>query len=82
VSILEAIFGDHSINKPIHQYIKLSIFVYESKATQHRVARFKILKRPNLAISSFKFGQILRSEKRPNFNKKFVKITKLKFRIL
>jgi len=43
------------------------------------------LKRPNLAISSFKKGQILKNEKRPNKGlisfKKFVKITKLKFRI-
>jgi hypothetical protein len=43
------------------------------------------LKRPNLAISSFKKGQILKNEKRPNKGqisfKKFVKITKLKLRI-
>jgi len=42
-------------------------------------------KRPNLAISSFKKGQILKDEKRPNKGqisfKKFVKITKLKFTI-
>jgi len=46
----------------------------------------KKLKRPNLAIGSFKKGQILKNEKRPNNGqisfKKFVKITKLKFRIL
>jgi hypothetical protein len=45
----------------------------------------KKLKRPNLAISSFKKGQILKNEKRPNKGqislKKIVKITKLKFRI-
>ena len=45
----------------------------------------KKLKRPNLAISSFKKGQILKNEKRPNKGqisfKKLVKITKLKFRI-
>jgi len=45
----------------------------------------KELKRPNLAISSFKKGQILKNEKRPNkvriSLKKFVKITNLKFRI-
>jgi len=45
----------------------------------------KKLKRPNLAISSFKKGQILKNEKRPNkgqiYLKKFVKITNLKFRI-
>jgi len=41
----------------------------------------KKIKRPNLAISSFKKGQILKNEKRPNFLQKFVKITKLKFRI-
>jgi hypothetical protein len=42
----------------------------------------KKLKRPNLAISSFKKGQILKNEKRPNKGqislKKFVNITKLK----
>jgi len=42
----------------------------------------KKLKRPNLAISSFKKGLILKNEKRPNkiqmSLKKFVKITKLK----
>jgi len=41
-------------------------------------------KRPNLAISSFKKGQILKNEKRPNKGqisfKKIVKITKLQFR--
>jgi len=46
----------------------------------------KKLKRPNLAISNFKKGQILKNEKRPNSGqisfKKIVKITKLKFRIL
>jgi len=31
-----------------------------------RVARSKKLKRPNLAISSFKKGKILKNEKRPN----------------
>jgi len=45
----------------------------------------KKLKRPNLAISSFKKGQILKNEKRPNKGqisfKIFVKITRLKFRI-
>jgi len=45
----------------------------------------KKLKRPNLAISSFKKGQILKNENRPNKGeislKKIVKITKLKFRI-
>jgi len=45
----------------------------------------KKLKRPNLAISSFKKGQILKNEKRPYKGqislKKMVKITKLKFRI-
>jgi len=41
----------------------------------------KKLKRPNLAISSFKKGQILKNEKRPNFPQKIVKITKIKFRI-
>jgi len=44
----------------------------------------KKLKRPNLAISSFKKGQILKNEKkakyRPNFSQLFVKITKLKLR--
>jgi len=45
----------------------------------------KKFKRPNLAISSFKKGQILKNEKRPNkgqiYFKTFVRITKLKFRI-
>jgi len=45
----------------------------------------KKLKRPNLAISSFKKGQILKNKKRPNKGqisfKIFVKITRLKFRI-
>jgi len=45
----------------------------------------KKLKRPNLAISSFKKGQILKNEKRPNKGqisfKNFVKITKLKLKI-
>jgi hypothetical protein len=45
----------------------------------------KKLKRPILAISSFKKGQILKNEKRPNKGqisfKKFDKITKLKFKI-
>jgi len=45
----------------------------------------KKIKRPNLAMNSFKKGQILKNEKRPNKGqislKKFVKITKLKFRI-
>jgi len=45
----------------------------------------KNFKRPNLAISSFKKGQILKNEKRPNKGhisfKKFVKITELKFRM-
>jgi len=45
----------------------------------------KKLKRPNLAISSFKKGQILKNEKRLNKGqislKKFVKITNLEFRI-
>jgi len=45
----------------------------------------KKLKRPNLAINSFKKGQILKNGKRPNKGqisfKKFVKITKFKFRI-
>jgi len=44
-----------------------------------RVARSKKLKRPNLAISGFKKGQILKNEKRPKkgqiFFKNFVKIT-------
>ncbi len=43
----------------------------------------KKLKRPKLAINSFKKGQILKNEKRQNKGqislKKFVKITKLKF---
>jgi len=43
------------------------------------------LKRPNLALSSFEKGQILKNEKRPKKGKisfkKFVKLTKLKFRI-
>jgi hypothetical protein len=38
----------------------------------------KKLNRPNLAISSFKKGQIPKYEKRPNFLQKIVKITKLK----
>jgi hypothetical protein len=42
----------------------------------------KKFKRPNLAISSFKKGQILKNEKRPNKGqislKKFVNRTKLK----
>jgi hypothetical protein len=42
----------------------------------------KKFKRPNLAISSFKKGQILKNENRPNKDqispKKFVNITKLK----
>jgi len=46
----------------------------------------KKLKRPNLAIRSFKKGQILKNEKRPNKGqisfKIFVKITRIKFRIL
>jgi len=50
-----------------------------------RVARSRKIKRPNLAISSFKKGQILKNEKKPNKGqiliKKFVKITKLKLRI-
>jgi len=50
-----------------------------------RVARSKKIKMSNLAISSFKKGQILKNEKRPNKGqiclKMFVKITKLKFRI-
>jgi len=50
-----------------------------------KVARSKKIKRPNLAISSFKKGQILKNEKRPNKGlispKKIVKTTKLKFRI-
>jgi len=33
----------------------------------------KKLKRPNLAISSFKKGKILKNTKRPNFFQKFVK---------
>jgi len=45
----------------------------------------KKIKRTNLAKSSFKIGQILKNEKRPNKGqisfKRFVKITKLKFRI-
>jgi len=45
----------------------------------------KKLKGPNLVISSFKKGQILKNEKRPNKGqislKKFIKITKIKFRI-
>jgi hypothetical protein len=45
----------------------------------------KKIKRPNLAISSFKKGQILKNEKRPNKGQisptKFVKIPLLKFRI-
>jgi hypothetical protein len=45
----------------------------------------KKVKRPNLAISSFKKGQILKKEKRPNKGQicltNFVKITILKFRI-
>jgi len=41
----------------------------------------KKIKRPNLAISSFKKGQILINEKRPNFLQKFVKITSFKVRI-
>jgi len=43
----------------------------------------KKLKRPNLAISGFKKGQILKYEIRPNKGqisfRKFVKITKFKF---
>jgi hypothetical protein len=54
--------------------------VIVDKVIQYRVARFKKIKRPNLAISSFKKGQILKNEKRPNFLQKFVKITELKFR--
>jgi hypothetical protein len=47
-----------------------------------RVARFKKIKRPNLAISSFKKGQILKNEKKAKFPSKICKkITKLKFRI-
>jgi len=42
----------------------------------HKVARSKKIKRPNLAISSFKKGQIIKNEKkakwRPNFLQKFV----------
>jgi hypothetical protein len=38
----------------------------------------KKLKRPNLAISSFKKGQILKNEKRPKFLQKFVKIKSFK----
>jgi len=44
----------------------------------------KKLKRPNLAISSFKNGQSLKNEKgqiKAKFSSKIVKITKLKFRI-
>jgi hypothetical protein len=45
----------------------------------------KKLKRPNLAICSFKKGKILRNEKRPNKGqislKKFVEIIKIKCRI-
>jgi len=41
----------------------------------------KKLKRPNLAISSFKKGQILKNEKGQISLKKFAKITKIKFRI-
>jgi len=41
----------------------------------------KKLKRPNLAISSFKKGQILKNEKRPNKgqipSKKFLKLNKI-----
>jgi len=39
----------------------------------NRVARSKKIKRPNLAIISFKKGQILKNEKRPNFLKKLLK---------
>jgi len=38
----------------------------KSKYIFDRVASFKKIKRPNLAISSFKKGQILKNEKRPN----------------
>jgi len=45
----------------------------------------KKLKRPNFAISSFKKGQILKNEKRPNKGQIsfpiFVTLTRLKFRI-
>jgi hypothetical protein len=45
----------------------------------------KKLKTPNLAISRFKKGQILKNEKRPNKGqsspKIFVKMTKIKYRI-
>jgi hypothetical protein len=50
-----------------------------------KVARSKKIKSPNLAISSFKKGQILENEKSPNKGqisfKKIVKISKLKFTI-
>jgi len=41
----------------------------------------KKFKRPKLTISSFKKGQILKNEKGQISFKKYVKITKLKFRI-
>jgi len=47
-----------------------------------QLARFKKIKRPNLAIvSSFKKGQIFKNEKRPNLPQKFVKRTRPKNRI-
>jgi hypothetical protein len=46
-----------------------------------RVARSRKIKRPNLAISSFKKGQILKLEKRPNFQRKFTKIYQINFEI-
>jgi len=41
----------------------------------------KKLIRPNLAISSFKKGQILKNEEMPNFAQKFVEIKRFNVRI-
>jgi len=42
------------------------------------VARLEKVKRPNLAISSFKKRQIYKNEIKTNFLQKFVKITRFK----
>jgi len=53
--------------------LQFLIKIYLQVTVPGRVDRFKKIKRPNLAISSFKKGQI-------SF-KNFVTITKIKFRI-
>ncbi len=58
---------------PTFNKAAFSQLFFRQEITHTRVARSKIIKRPNFAMSSFKKGQILKNEKRTIFFKKSLK---------